>query len=59
MLSGRISDGVPQHQTGQANGVLAVLMLTGSLLGFTVIQVISGGWGKFTVLGLFEVPVLL
>jgi len=44
-LGSLISDLVPQDQTGQANGVLAVLMLTGSLMGFLVFRLLSGGFG--------------
>jgi hypothetical protein len=44
-LGSLISDMVPPDQTGQANGVMAVLMLLGSLLGFLVFRTLDGGFG--------------
>ena len=44
-LGSLISDMVPPNQTGQANGVMAVLMLVGSLLGFLVFRTLDGGFG--------------
>ena len=44
-LGSLISDVVPQDQTGQANGIMAVLMLVGSLLGFLVFRTLNGGFG--------------
>lgn len=44
-LGSLISDMVPTDQTGQANGVMAVLMLLGSLIGFLVFRTLEGGFG--------------
>lgn len=47
-LGSLISDMVPSDQTGQANGVMAVLMLLGSLIGFLVFRTLDGGFGRTT-----------
>jgi MFS family permease len=47
MLPSLISDLIPEEQTGQATGVIGVLQLVGSLIGFLLYQFISGGFGKF------------
>ena len=47
-LGSLISDMIPSDQTGQANGVMAVLMLLGSLIGFLVFRTLDGGFGVTT-----------
>jgi MFS family permease len=47
-----MNDLVPEGQIGQANGIMAVLMLTGALLGFLLYQLISGGFGSHEFLGI-------
>eukprot|EP01048_Picozoa_sp_COSAG05_P004695 COSAG05_NODE_263_length_12683_cov_5.884218_4_plen_401_part_00 len=47
MLPSLISDLIPEEQTGQATGVIGVLQLLGSLLGFLLYQFISGGFGDY------------